>query len=306
MLRCAVFSVFAHLALCEARVLYAKVEAASIPDGFSKYIFYDDFSQTAGSLPDPSRWTVDEGTQYKGGPIQWGTGEIQTYTKDRENIRITSSGTLKITPVRGADNTWTSARVETTAEWDFACARGSRLRVEARIRLGDNAEERSLGIWPAFWALGSEYRGNYQNWPGVGEVDILESVNGLGRIWNVVHCGTNPGGVCHEPAGIGHVVDSFSRGVWHTVAWEVDRRGSPGSELMSWHVDGEARWTLRKGDVGDDAAWTALTAGSKMVLLNVAVGGGFPDGVSGITTPTRDTLGGDGASMEVDYVAVYA
>jgi beta-glucanase (GH16 family) len=34
----------------------------------------------------------------------------------------------------------------------------------------------ALGYWPAFWALGSPYRGNYQNWPGIGEFDVMENV----------------------------------------------------------------------------------------------------------------------------------
>ncbi len=26
--------------------------------------------------------------------------------------------------------------------------------------------------WPGFWMLGAPYRGNWWNWPGVGELDI--------------------------------------------------------------------------------------------------------------------------------------
>ncbi|KAG8425201.1 hypothetical protein J3458_001931 [Metarhizium acridum] len=302
-----VVAIFAQLALCARKAPASNsraVKAARVPAGFSNCIFYDDFCDSEGSLPDASRWAVDLGTQYDGGPAQWGTGEVETYTDDWQNVRITADCTLKMTPVRGDDGSWTSSRVETTAGWDFACAAGERLRVEAGIRLGDNPEARSLGIWPAFWALGSDYRGNYQNWPAVGEVDILESVNGLGRVWHAAHCGANPGGACDEPSGIARVTDPYERGAWHTVAWEVDRSGW-GQESMSWYVDGDVQWTLWEEDVDDADAWHALVANSKMILLNVAVGGGFPDGVSGTTTPTYDTLDGDGASMEVDYVAVY-
>ncbi|KHN98053.1 glucan endo-1,3-beta-glucosidase A1-like protein [Metarhizium album ARSEF 1941] len=291
---------------CAAKAPHANaVKTAQMPAGFSNRIFYDDFSGPEGSLPDASRWTIDQGTQYDGGPEHWGTREVESYTADWQNIHITADGTLKITPVRGDGDSWTSARIETTADWDFACACGERLRVEASIKLGDNAEDRSLGIWPAFWALGAAYRGNYQNWPALGEVDILETVNGLRKIWSVVHCGTSPGGVCNEPNGISHTTEPFERGVWHSMAWEIDRSGS-GPESMTWYVDGRPQWTLWEQDVGDADAWHALAADPKMLLLNVAVGGGFPDGVSGLKTPTDETLGGDGASMEVDYVAVYS
>lgn len=33
-----------------------------------------------------------------------------------------------------------------------------------------------------------------RNWPGVGEFDIMENVNGIDRVWGVLHCGVNPGG----------------------------------------------------------------------------------------------------------------
>ncbi|QPG94915.1 hypothetical protein C2857_007297 [Epichloe festucae Fl1] len=287
------------------------VSASVLPSGFSRCLFYDDFSQPSGHLPDPSKWQVDLGTAYPGGgPEHWGTGEIQTYTGDAANLRVTREGTLKITPVRdGRNKTWTSSRIETTADWDFACPRGHRMRVEARIRLGGNPGPVSMGIWPAFWVLGSGYRANYSAWPAVGEVDILESVNGEARVWQTVHCGTSPGGACNEPSGRGHVSDGAERASWHTFAWEVDRRRWPlglGSESMAWLVDGETRWTFREADLHGDEAWHAVVANSKMVLLNVAVGGALPNAIAGFDTPTNRTRGGDGAAMEVDYVAVYS
>lgn len=294
-------------AIWAMRAVCPKIPSLQHPLWILALYFYDDFSKSNGHLPDSSKWTLDLGTSYPGGPEHWGTGEIQTYTSDKQNIHITSRNTLKITPIRSEYNIWTSARLETTADWDFACPRGQRIRIEARIKLGDNPADNQLGIWPAFWALGSDYRGNYQNWPAVGEIDILETVNGERKIWHVVHCGTNPGGICDEPNGIGHVSEPFTRGEWHTIAWEVDRRTHSGwgQESMSWYIDGEKQWTLSEEDVNDDDAWCAMAGNSKMVLLNVAVGGGFPNGVFGKETPTEETVDGDGASMEVDYVAVY-
>ncbi|OAQ69056.1 carbohydrate binding family 6 [Pochonia chlamydosporia 170] len=299
-------AVAAQIAQCNPLEAHVGVKVKDFPRGFRTCVFYDDFSEGKDSLPDPAKWTIDLGTQYSpNGPAQWGTGEIQTYTDNHENIHITPHQTLKITPRRDKHGNWTSSRIETTAEWDFSCQKGERVRVEARIKLGGNPKNQSLGMWPAFWALGSEYRGNYWNWPAVGEIDILESVNGERKLWNVVHCGTNPGGVCNEPVGIGHVTEPFEKGVWHTLAWEAHRAFGKRQESMSWYLDGRRTWTLWKRDVGDEAAWEAMAGAGKMLLLNVAVGGGFPNGVAGITTPTKDTLDGEGASMEVDYVAVY-
>ncbi|UNI19827.1 hypothetical protein JDV02_005977 [Purpureocillium takamizusanense] len=287
------------------------IQGVAIPNGFSHCFFYDDFSQPAGSQPSPSRWAFDLGHGYPGGPENWGTGEVQSYTSDPRNVAVTDRGTLKITPLRGADGTWTSSRIETTERWDIGCRKGDRMRIEARIRLGDDPATKQLGMWPAFWALGSEFRGDYSNWPGVGEIDILESINGENKLWNVVHCGFAPGGPCNEPSGLSHIDQDFRRGVWHTIAWEVDRRHWPlaedekQEESMSWFVDGKKQWTLKQSAVKNDTAWEALAGGKKMLLLNVAVGGGFPDAVAGIKTPTNETVGGQGASMEVDYVAAY-
>ncbi|GJN81897.1 hypothetical protein PLIIFM63780_005433 [Purpureocillium lilacinum] len=283
----------------------------SLPSGFRDCLFYDDFLQPAGSQPDPERWTIDTGHSYPGGPANWGTGELQTYTADKGNIAISTEGTLQIIPVRGPNGTWTSSRVETTPTWDVACRKGWRMRVEARIKLGANAAAESLGIWQAFWALGSDYRGVYWNWPGVGEVDILESMNGEDKLRQAAHCGVNPGGPCDEPSGIGNITEGVTRGEWHRVAWEVDRRVWPRAahdeeESMSWFIDGRRRWTLTASQVNDTEAWEGLAGGKKMLLLNIAVGGGYPDAVAGVKTPTNATRGGEGASMEVDYVAAYA
>ncbi|KAK3179632.1 hypothetical protein K4F52_008963 [Lecanicillium sp. MT-2017a] len=283
----------------------------AIPNGFVHCLFYDDFTDPPGSPPSSSRWTFDLGTSYPGGPPNWGTGETQTYTNDSANIHITDDCTLRITPIKLADGTWTSSRIETTEEWDFGARKGEIVRAEARIRLGTNPKSTQLGIWPAFWALGSPYRGNYQNWPAVGEIDILENVNSEPKIWQVTHCGYAPGGPCNEFNGLSHVTEPVERGAWYTVAWELDRRPSwfpwaDREERMNWYVDGKKSFTIKESDIADDAAWEGLAENCKFLLLNVAVGGGFPDGVAGFKTPTEDTVGGEGASMEVDYVAVYS
>lgn len=299
---------------CAAATLPAgkrDVQNVAIPSGFSSCRFYDDFSGPPGSQPSPDKWTFDLGTSYPGGPPNWGTGEVQTYTDDKANIVITEDCTLRITPRRGPDGNWTSARIETTSEWDFGARKGEIVRAEARIRLGNNPKDTQLGIWPAFWALGAPFRGNYQNWPAVGEIDILENVNSEPKVWQTAHCGTAPGGPCKEFDGLGHVTEPVERGAWYTVAWELDRRPSwfPSTEReerMNWYVDGRKRFTIKESDVCDDTAWEGLAENNKYLLLNIAVGGGFPDGVAGFKTPTNATLGGQGASMEVDYVAVYS
>lgn len=280
----------------------------SLPPGFTKTLFEDDFStQQAGALPSAEKWTLDIGTSYPGGAAQWGTNEIQTYTNSPDNIAITADGTLKITPLL-AGGQWTSARIETTTANDFSCAPGTRIRMEASLKLGSGAAASQMGIWPAFWSLGSAYRGNYQNWPAVGEIDIMESLNGLPTAWHTIHCGTPSAGPCSETNGIGGTA-TMTRGEWHTVAVEIDRTNAGGDwagESLKWFVDGTNTLSVTGSRVGDLQAWTALARAPKFLLLNVALGGSFADAIARAKTPNGQTVGGDGSAMEIGHVAVFS
>ncbi|KAK3688772.1 concanavalin A-like lectin/glucanase domain-containing protein [Podospora appendiculata] len=304
---------YAALGAADEHELAHVRRASSLPQGFNRLLFGEDFSAyDAGSQPSRTKWKYDLGTSYPGGPAQWGTGEVQTYTSSTANIVITPQRTLQITPVKSSSGKWTSARIESTAAYDFACRAGGRLRVQASVKLGNNAPARQLGIWPAVWMLGSAFRGNYWSWPGIGELDVLESINGAATAWQTIHCGPNsPGGPCNEYTGVGSNT-GFTRGAWHTIALDIDRTNAGGSwrgEKVVWRVDGRVVFTVDGNRVNDQAAWTAVTRSSKFLLLNVAVGGSFPDNVAnpqpGVKTPTSATVGGAGSAMEVQYVAVF-
>lgn len=134
---------------------------AAVPQipGFS-LTWSDDFVGTANSLPNLANWIVDTGTSYPGGPAQWGTGEIQTYTSSTNNLKLNGNGALQITASRNSAGAWTSARIETQRS-NFMAAAGGKMRIQASLNLpavGSNG----IGYWPAFWTLGSAYRGNYQ------------------------------------------------------------------------------------------------------------------------------------------------
>ena len=154
--------------------------APSIP-GFHM-VFNDDFTGAAGASPNANNWIIDTGTQYPGGPPEWGTTEVETYTQSNKNVALSGIGGLVITPIRDASGHWTSGRIESRAS-NFMAAPGKKLRIQASIKLPAVTTANGLGYWPAFWALGHNFRGNYQNWPKVGEIDILENVNGINRIW---------------------------------------------------------------------------------------------------------------------------
>jgi beta-glucanase (GH16 family) len=262
-------------------------------------VFRADFDGDAGSLPSGDDWIIDKGHSYPGGPDNWGTGEIQEYTDSPDNLQLDGEGHLKITALKSGDK-WTSARIE-TKRTDFAAPKGGKMRIEAALKLPDVSGDEALGYWPAFWTLGEAYRGNYQNWPGVGEFDIMENVNGQNTTHGVLHCGVNPGGPCQETQGIGgkHECSGDCKGEFHKYAVELDRSGE--TEELNWYVDGEKFHTVKQSDM-DAKTWTDATDHGHFVLLNLAMGGAFPDGVAGSKTPTDATK--PGGSLTVDYVSV--
>ncbi|KAI6269981.1 hypothetical protein MCOR26_008438 [Pyricularia oryzae] len=276
----------------------------AIPQGFKKIVFQDNFAkQKAGALPDQAKWLIDLGTQYPGGAANWGTQEIQTYTNNPANLGI-KNGALTITPVRNG-NAWTSARIETKAGSDVQCPPGGKLRVEASLKLAASDPATQLGIWPAFWMLGQGFRTDRNSWPKVAEIDILEVSNGVGTVFHTAHCGVINGGPCKEKTGLGGS-GQFPRGKFVKVAVTIDRSNKAGGfqqEKLEWSVDGKVTHTLTGAEVKDADAWENLARTPKMILLNVAIGGEFPDGKAKIKTPTAKTVGGEPSAMSVHFQA---
>jgi beta-glucanase (GH16 family) len=264
-------------------------------------VWSDDFNGPSGSLPSSANWIVDTGHGYPGGPGNWGTGEIQNYTSSPDNLSLDGAGNLRITPRRDSAGNWTSARIETQRA-DFKPPSGGVLAIEGRIQMPNVTGNAALGYWPAFWALGQPYRGNYWNWPGIGEFDIMENVNGINSVWGVLHCGVNPGGPCNETSGLGAsraCPGASCQSAFHTYRFEWDTSSSPNA--FRWYVDGQQFHSVTQAQLPADT-WASMTShAGYFILLNVAMGGAFPDALNG-PTPRAETV--PGHPMVVDYVAV--
>ncbi|CAL9386034.1 hypothetical protein SUDANB105_01159 [Streptomyces sp. enrichment culture] len=276
----------------------ATAAAPPPPSGWTQ-VFVDDFNGAAGSGVNTADWRYATGTGYPGGPANWGTGEIETMTSSPDNVSLDGSGNLRITPRRDAAGRWTSGRIETNRT-DFQPPANGKLRVEARIQVPNVTGAAAKGYWPAFWMLGAPYRGNYWNWPAVGELDIMENTQGLNTVWATMHCGTSPGGPCNETSGIGGSTacpGTSCQAGFHTYRMEWDR--STSVEEIRFYVDGNNYHTVRENQV-DATTWSNATDHGFFVILNVAMGGGFPDAFGG--GPDAGTV--PGHSMLVDYVQV--
>ncbi|MEU7554357.1 glycoside hydrolase family 16 protein [Streptomyces sp. NPDC044571] len=278
--------------------LPANAAAPPPPAGWTQ-VFLDDFDGPAGSGVNTADWQYTTGTSYPGGPANFGTGEVETMTASTSNVALDGAGNLRITPRRDTAGNWTSGRIETRRA-DFQPPAGGKLRAEARIQMPNVTGAAAKGYWPAFWMLGAPYRGNWWNWPGIGELDIMENVQGINNEWATMHCGTTPGGPCNETSGIGGqrvCTGTTCQGGFHTYAVEWDR--STAVEEMRFSLDGVVFHTVRADQV-DAATWTNATNHGYFLILNVAMGGGFPDAFGG--GPDAGTE--PGHPMVVDYVSV--
>ncbi len=277
-------------------VVPGTVASAAIPAppaGFTE-VWSTDFAGAAGTGLDTGTW------QYDTGPgSSFGTGEIETMTSSTQNVYHDGNGHLMIKATHsGSDpaSGWNSGRIETKATFGAA---GGVLMIKASIWQPDVTTANGAGYWPAFWMLGSTLRTGTP-WPGSGEVDILEDVNGRSSVFGTFHCGVNPGGPCNESTGIGSGEKPCSgcQAGYHTYAVQIDRSVSP--EQIRWYRDGTNYFTVSANQV-PAATWTKAVDHPFFIIFDLAMGGGFPAAFGG--GPNAATAGGH--AMRVDYVAVY-
>jgi hypothetical protein len=265
--------------------------------------FRDDFS--GSGLPNPANWQMTLGTSYPGGPANFGTGEIEVMTDNPNNVDV-RNGSLYITPQRDASGGWTSARVESNRA-NFKPPAGGIMRVESRVQMPNVTGAAALGYWPAFWMLGSPNRANRWSWPGIGEFDIMENVQGLNWSYAVLHCGfwdATGNGPCHEPDGLNNggapcLVTTCQAG-FHVYSMEWDSTGA--SDQLRWYIDGRQTHSVNETDVPAQT-WTDLSShAGYFIIFNVAMGGAFPNSRNLGGGPYAGTR--PGVPMVVDYVEV--
>jgi hypothetical protein len=256
------------------------------PSGWTTQ-FSDDFNGSAGSGVD-SQW------QYDTGPgSNFGTGEIETMTNSTSNVHLDGNGNLDITAL-GSGSNWTSGRIQTTSA-NVGAPAGGELEVTASIEQPNPAN--GLGYWPAFWMLGPG------QWPENGEIDIMEDVNALSELSGTVHCGTDPGGPCNETSGIGSGLRACSgcQTGYHTYTM-IENRTNAADETITFYLDGNEYFSVSESQIGT-STWQAAFDHNMSIIFDLAMGGGYPNGVCNCTSPSGSTT--SGGTMSIQYVAAY-
>lgn len=243
-------------------------------------LWSDDFDGPSGQVPDSSKWKYDTG----GGG--WGNQELEYYTDSATNAALDGNGNLVITARRENDNNYncwygrcqyTSSRLLTAGK--FSHKYGG---IEARIKI-----PKGKGMWPAFWMLGDDII--EAGWPQCGEIDILENI-GVEPL--AIH------GTLHGPGYSGadgltstyHLPDNrpFSDDFHvYRVDWTENS--------ITFSVDGEQYATKTPADA-PGKKW--VFDHNYFIILNVAVGGGWPG-------PPDDSTNFP-QTMTIDYVKVYS
>jgi len=242
-----------------------------------KLVWRDEFDGSSGPAVDSSKWNFDVGG--KG----WGNNELETYTSRAVNAHL-ERGLLVITALKesftgpdGVTRNYSSARLLTKNK--FSQAYG---RFEARIKI-----PYGQGIWPAFWLLGDNI--GTTHWPNCGEIDIMENI---GREPSIVH------GTFHGPGYSGGRGISAAYALpngqkfsddFHTFALEWE------PNVMRFYVDGILYRTRTPADLPAGTTW--VFDHPFFIILNVAVGGGWPGNPDATTVFPQQML--------VDYVRVY-
>ena len=234
----------------------------------------DEFNQADGSSPASTNWNYELG----GGG--WGNGELENYTSRTNNVRIVG-GQLVIEAKAESygGNSYTSARLLTKGKWSWTYG-----RMEARIKI-----PRGQGIWPAFWMLGTNI--DSVNWPTCGEIDIMENIgktSDQGTTHGTIHGpgysgGGGLSGTFTLPGGAA-LADGFHV---FAVEWTTNQ--------IQWFVDTNLYFTATPASLPGGSTWVFTQP--QYLLLNVAVGGGWPGYPDGTTIFPQQML--------VDYVRVY-
>lgn len=284
------FSIITAATVLGAGAASADDHATTATAEARELVFADEFD--SGSL-DRSKWNVI-------GMDFWVNNEQQAYLDSPDTIQFADDvegadgGALVLRPVyrpgidtredRNAD--FVSGRINSRDKAEFTYG-----RVEARIKMPD-----AEGVWPAFWMLGGG------EWPGTGEIDIMEYVGEPDWTGVALH---GPGYSGETPIVNKFFFDEGTDATdWHVYAIEWTK------DAILFTVDGRLTYRATRPMVENYGDWRFDN--DKFLILNFALGGAYPfktnrieEPYNGMPQSTVDAIKAGDVAMYVDWVRVY-
>jgi beta-glucanase (GH16 family) len=252
-------------------VLCGVVLTMAIPAKSQTLVWSDEFSGTALNT---SKWTYDVGT----GPNNdgWGNQELEYYRSGTNNA-VLCGGYLNIIARKETygsgvyQRNYTSARIKTQGKF-------SRTYGDIRVRMQCPIQQ---GLWPCFWMLGNSI--SSAGWPACGEIDVAESRSKESNVYATAHWSDNNNNYARYGTTKSTTLNSFHE---YKVNWN--------SYNIKWFIDGVQFHIM---SIENGVNGTSEFHSPFFLLLNLAIGGGFP-GSPDATTVFPSTF-------KIDYVRVY-
>jgi len=269
-------------------VSFAKAQQAAAK---TDTVFFEDFNE---SSLDRTKWNVEiTGNTVNDEQEAYIDSATTIYLAKGADADGATNGALVLkalyhpgyTSKEGKKYDFLSGRINTQQKMEFTYGTAS-----CRMKMTGGA-----GLWPAFWALGNG------RWPDCGEIDMMETVGDPSWFSNAMH---GPGYFGNTPLAYRyHFLQGTDVTQWHiySVDWTPDS--------MIFKVDGVVTYTVTRAMVEHYGRWAFDNP--KFIILNFALGGGYPGGVNkikapyyGISQETVDKIKAGDAKVWVDWVLV--
>jgi beta-glucanase (GH16 family) len=257
----------------------------------------DEFNGASDSPIDATKWGFDHGDLKVNNEVEYYCGPLGDLLNvapcaQTPNVYVDGSGHLVIQAFRVASNTapysdsWTSARMKSSSLSTFQYG-----RIESSMKLPIGS-----GLWPAFWALGSNI--SQVSWPNCGEQDYMENVPASGGLGPGVVSSTLHGPTYFGAKGLTKRYPFPNGGQINTAFHSYGAIWSP--FMVQFYMDNPTNvfFVRTANDVpGGSSQWAFNHP--FFLLLNLAVGGnGSWPGPPDNSTPNP-------AVMLIDYVRRY-
>jgi beta-glucanase (GH16 family) len=268
---------------CQARTQHTASEPRTAAQGSGYVLVWADEFTKAGR-PDPNNWVYENGF-VRNEELQWYQSD-NAFCKDGLLV-IEARREHRPNPGYAPDSRdwrrsrphieYTSACIKTVGRHAWTCG-----RFEMRGRIDTRS-----GLWPAFWTLGSA-----REWPGCGEIDIMECYRGMilanacwasGARWRAVW------------DDLKKPISEFADAEWSSKfhVWRMDWD----KDSIQLYVDDELLNTVELNKTTNGTPDKANPFHEPhYILLNLALGGTNGGDPSPTEFPAR---------FEVDYVRVY-